>query len=314
VAWLLGLQEAGVSACVKHFPGHGDTAQDSHLDLPTVEASAALLTARELVPFTAAVEAGVAAVMTSHILLPALDPELPATLSPRILGKLREGLGFDGVIVSDALDMAGASRGRGIPEAAVLALLAGADLLCLGADKDPALVREVQSAIVAAVRSGRLPEHRLAEAAARVEGLRRRPSPHQPTTTDQLAGARKSVTLDGELPDLRGAVVVSVTGPANIAVGAAAWGMPADRCVDPSEAGGWPGGTGPVVVQVRDAHRDPALLARLREVEENRPVVVVEWGWPGPYAGRSARICTRGSSLPAVAAVRDLLRSAGWDR
>ena len=314
VAWLLGLQETGVAACVKHFPGHGDTAQDSHLALPTVDVSLDLLAERELVPFAAAVEAGVAAVMTSHLLVPALDPGLPATLSPQVLALLRERLGFAGAIVTDALDMAGASHGRGIPEAAVLSLLAGADLLCLGADKDVALVREVQTAVVTAVRSGRLPEDRLVEAAGRVDALRRKPGEPQSTSTDQRAGAQRAVTLEGVLPDLRGAAVVSVAGRANIAIGEAAWGLPADGVVDPGAARDLPDGPGPLVVQVRDAHRRAEVGALLRELESDRPVVVVEWGWPGTYDARSPRICTRGSSLPAVAAVRDLLRSAGWDR
>jgi beta-N-acetylhexosaminidase len=314
VAWVLGLQETGVAACVKHFPGHGDTAQDSHVDLPTVDAGLDVLVQRELVPFAAAVDAGVAAVMTSHLLVPAVDPDLPATLSPRVLALLRDRLGFTGAIVTDALDMAGASRGRGIPEAAVLSLVAGADLLCLGADKDVALVLEVQAAVVRAVRSGRLPESRLVEAAARVDALRLRPTQPQPTSTDSLVGAKRAVTVEGVLPDLRGAVVVSVAGRANIAVGDAVWGLPAEGCVVPGPAADLPDGRGPLVVQVRDAHRHAEVGALLRVIERVRPVVVVEWGWPGPYDGRSARICTRGSSLPAVAAVRDLLRSAGWDR
>ncbi len=314
VAWLLGLQESGVAACVKHFPGHGDTAQDSHLALPTVDVGLDVLADRELVPFAAAVDAGVAAVMTSHLLVPALDPDLPATLSPRILALLRERVGFTGAIVTDALDMAGASHGRGIPEAAVLSLLAGADLLCLGADKDVALVREVQAAVVTAVRLGRLPGGRLVEAAGRVDALHLRPAEPEPTSTDQLAGAQRAVTLEGVLPDLRGAAVVSVAGRANIAIGESAWGMPADGVIEAGTAGDVPGGHGPLVVQVRDAHRRADVGALLWELEARRPVVVVEWGWPGPYDARSPRICTRGSSLPAVVAVRDLLRSAGWDR
>ena len=119
-AWVTGLQSTGAVACVKHFPGHGDTAQDSHLTLPVVEAAADVVRSRDLAPFAAAIAAGAGAVMTSHLMVPSLDPEQPATLSGRILGLLRSDLGFDGVIVSDALDMAGASAGRGIPERTLL--------------------------------------------------------------------------------------------------------------------------------------------------------------------------------------------------
>ena len=313
-AWVGGLQSGGVAACVKHFPGHGDTSMDSHLALPIVDVDLDILAGRELVPFAAAVDAGVAAVMTSHLLVPAVDPDLPATLSPRVLALLRGGLGFTGLIVTDALDMAGVSDGRGIPEAAVLSLVAGADLLCLGPDKDVALVREVQSAIVSAVRSGRLREARLVEAAARVDGLRLRPSSSPAPTTDQLAGARRAVTVEGTLPDLRGAAVVSIATRANIAVGDAVWGLPADDFLDPTQPDRWPAGQGPLVVQVRDAHRRPEVGALVGGLAATRPVVVVEWGWPGPYDDRAPRICTRGSSLPAVAAVREVLASAGWER
>ncbi|GAA4706790.1 glycoside hydrolase family 3 protein [Nocardioides conyzicola] len=306
-SWVTGLQEAGVAACAKHFPGHGDTAQDSHLELPTVDVDLATLAARELVPFAAAVEVGIASVMTSHIVVPALDAELPGTLSAPVLGLLRDRLGYDGVIVSDALDMAGASAGRGIPEAAVLSLAAGADLLCIGSDKPAALVRATQDAIVAAVHDGRLSRERLEQAAARIDrmldGLAA-PTAYDVDADAQLDGARRAVTVDGELPDLGGAVVVSVASAANIAIGEVPWGLTPDVVIAPGEP--VPPGR-PVVLQVRDLHRRPEIVV-------DGAAVVVEWGWPGPYGGPVPRICARGYSRPGAAAVTELLRKAGWER
>ncbi|WGY00968.1 glycoside hydrolase family 3 N-terminal domain-containing protein [Nocardioides sp. QY071] len=314
VAWVSGLQEAGVAACVKHFPGHGDTGQDSHLTLPVLPAEASLVRGRELVPFAAAVEAGAASVMTSHILVPAVDPDLPATLSAPVLSLLRDDLGYDGAIVSDALDMAGASAGRGIPEAAVRALAAGCDLLCIGPDKPASLVREVQAAVVAAVESGRLPAARLVEAAARAGRIRRAGGVPGvlPEPEALVAAARQACEIEGQLPDLAGARVVSVETEANIAVGAGRWGLSPDVVVDAGAA--LP--SGPVVVQVRDAHRRPEVAAAL--AAHPGPLVVVEWGWPGPRTGwedaSHARICTRGNGQPSIAAVGGLLREAGWSR
>jgi beta-N-acetylhexosaminidase len=306
-AWVTGLQQAGVAACAKHFPGHGDTAQDSHLELPTVDADLATLTERELVPFAAAVEVGIASVMTSHIVVPALDAELPGTLSAPVLGLLRDRLGYDGVIVSDALDMAGASAGRGIPEAAVLSLAAGADLLCIGPEKQAALVRETQGAIVAAVHDGRLTRERLEEAVARIDRMLDElgePTAYDVDAEAQLDGARRSLIVEGELPDLTGAEIVSVSTAANIAIGEVPWGLTPDRFVAPGEP---VAGDRPIVLQVRDAHRRPEIVL-------DGAALVVEWGWPGPYGGPVPRICTRGYSRPGAAAVTELLRKAGWKR
>ncbi|WP_297084227.1 glycoside hydrolase family 3 protein, partial [uncultured Demequina sp.] len=108
VAWTQGVQAMGVAADAKHFPGHGDTAQDSHVSLPTVDADVQALRQRELAPFAAAIAGGVQTIMSSHIMVPALDPDNPATFSSAILTDLlRAEMGFDGVIVSDALDMVG---------------------------------------------------------------------------------------------------------------------------------------------------------------------------------------------------------------
>ncbi|GAA5124050.1 glycoside hydrolase family 3 protein [Alloalcanivorax gelatiniphagus] len=323
-AWTRGLQSTGVAACAKHFPGHGDTATDSHLALPRIDVDAETLAAREMVPFDAVVEAGAAAIMTSHIVVPALDPERPATLSPVVLAMLRDVLEFDGVIVSDALDMAGASAETGIPEASVRALAAGCDLLCIGPDKPAALVLEIRDAILTAVEQGRLTPDRLADAAARVAALgvpRTETGQQLPDASRQAAAVAAALLVDGELPDLTGAVVVSVETEANIAVGQVAWGIAPDVRLDdptaelPHDLSRDLPGDAPLVVQVRDAHRRPAVLDLLRSLATaGRAAVVVEWGWPAPYDVGLARICTRGSSGPGVVAVTEVLREAGWTR
>ncbi|MFD5519924.1 glycoside hydrolase family 3 protein [Streptomyces sp. NPDC127066] len=172
-AYVRGLQAAGVAACTKHFPGHGDTAVDSHHALPLIDADLSVLQSRELVPFRAAIAAGSRAVMSAHILVPALDPDRPATLSRRILtGLLREELGYEGLIVTDGMEMQAIAATYGIERGSVLAIAAGADAICVGgglADDDT--VRRLRDALVSAVRSGELPEERLADAANRVREL-----------------------------------------------------------------------------------------------------------------------------------------------
>jgi beta-N-acetylhexosaminidase len=171
-ALVRGLQAGGVAATVKHFPGHGATAVDSHIALPSVNADAATLRAREFVPFAAAFAAGARAVMTAHLVATAVDPERPATLSPRLLGDVLRGeLGFAGVCFTDCLTMDAIARGVGSERGAVLALAAGADALTIS--DDLALATRVRDAVVAAVRAGELPRARLDEAAERVRALRR---------------------------------------------------------------------------------------------------------------------------------------------
>jgi len=180
-----GLQAGGVAACVKHYPGHGDTASDSHLDLPRIDLDLAELEAEHLPPFDAAIAAGVASVMTAHIVVPAFG-DAPATLNPIPLRRLRES-GFDGVIISDALDMAAIRSTTGSGRGAVLALGAGVDLLCIGnpsnlgpkqgatTDEDDYL--EVFEAVCAAVADGELDRAIVERAAARVAWLARSVSP-----------------------------------------------------------------------------------------------------------------------------------------
>jgi beta-N-acetylhexosaminidase len=162
-----------VAACTKHFPGHGRTGTDSHDAIATIEGGLAELRLVDLPPFEAAIRAGTIGIMPSHLRVPELTGNLPATVSAAaITGLLRGELGFTGVIVSDALEMRATRDMFGIPRAAVLAVAAGTDLLCLGRAGGEAEYLAVREALVAAVRDGDLDGARLEEAADRVARLR----------------------------------------------------------------------------------------------------------------------------------------------
>lgn len=173
-ASIRGFQAGGVTACAKHFPGHGDTVADSHLELPLVPHGRARLDRVELVPFRAAIEAGVDAIMTAHVRFPAYGEEgMPATLSPRILtGLLRERLGFSGVIVTDCLEMKAVSDTVGVGRGAVLAVKAGADLVLVSHRLDRQL--EALEALHEAVQQGAIEEARIDEAVRRILAVKRK--------------------------------------------------------------------------------------------------------------------------------------------
>ena len=164
-----GLQSEGVAACAKHFPGHGDTSQDSHHQLPRLAHSLERLVAVELPPFTALARAGVAAVMTAHVVFEPLDPMRPATLSPAVLRLLRDRCGFEGACVSDDLEMKGIAEHFPLEEMAPGALSAGVDqlLICHSA----ALQHRAIDLVRAAVETGRIPRARLDQARRRVAKL-----------------------------------------------------------------------------------------------------------------------------------------------
>ena len=156
-AWIEACQQEGVLACAKHFPGHGRTATDSHLERPSVRVTRHELMERDLIPFRAAIKAGVASVMTAHVAFPSLDPAgPPATLSMAIVRVLlRERLGFDGLVVTDSLDMRGLTATVSEVDAAVAALFAGCDLVLMPTDLD-ATVAALNEAIVAGTLDGEL--------------------------------------------------------------------------------------------------------------------------------------------------------------
>ncbi len=167
-AAIRGYQASGVSACAKHFPGHGDTATDSHHELPIVPHNAERMNELELVPFRDAVTAGVDAIMTAHVLFPALEPSMvPATLSAQVLtGLLREQLGYNGVIVTDCLEMKAIADTVGVGPGAVMAVQAGADLVLVSHRYDRQL--EALHALYDAVKSGEIMEARIDESVRRI--------------------------------------------------------------------------------------------------------------------------------------------------
>ncbi|ANS78032.1 Beta-hexosaminidase [Serinicoccus hydrothermalis] len=290
VAAVEGLADAGVLSCAKHFPGHGSTTLDSHLDLPVLDVDAQTLADRELVPFAAAARAGADAVMTGHLVVPG-HGDLPATLNPSVLRVLREELGFSGVVCTDALDMKAVADRYGRERSAVLALVAGADLLCIGnpvfpGDYDAAAdTARLVDAVVTAVRDGELPVERLREAAGRVRDMGARHAarradrgdgmPHPGADDAGLTVAARAVSATGEGADLTGAEVVALSTKGNIASGARQEVVSrAVAEVLEGETGGVADVTagtdrGPLVL-VSDDHSqwdDPAIRALLRRAD-----------------------------------------------
>jgi beta-N-acetylhexosaminidase len=305
-AYVEGLQSAGVGACAKHFPGHGEAVGDSHLELPVTDANLATLRARALPPFAAAVEAGARVLMTAHVRFTALDEE-PATLSRRWIGLLRSELGFDGVVMTDALEMQGVGGPRGIEESAVQALAAGADALCLGADLSAEQVEGVHEAIVAAVLAGRLAEERLREAAGRVSALAEWTSPRPAHDREAgLEAARRALHVEGDL-SLDGApLVVELWPEATIAAGEARHGLGEilrAETIRLREGDRLPPLGGSVVLVVRDAHRH----AWQRDLVP-AGAVVVETGLP-EWRPAEARgyVATYGAGRANLEAAAELL-------
>jgi beta-N-acetylhexosaminidase len=221
-AFARGLERGGVAATLKHFPGHGSTAVDSHLALPHVTLSEAALRARDLVPFAAAISGDAAQlVMAAHVVVEALDAQRPASLSPRVLTTLlRVELGFEGVACTDCLQMDAIARDPGTITGAVAALAAGADLLLISQSLDVA--HAAANAIAAAVEAGTLPRARLDEAAGRMRALRERYAVLRPyggalDDTLPLTIAQRAVTVvrgAARLHDERPVTVMSFEGAA----------------------------------------------------------------------------------------------------
>ncbi len=288
-----GMQGAGVAACAKHFPGHGDTETDSHLELPVVRVDLDTFVAQALPPFRAAIQSGIRAIMTAHILVPALD-DVPATTSCVILNDLlRRELGFDGLVMTDALEMRAISGTIGVEEGAVRALRAGADALCLGHDLAEEALESIQAAVVQAVGDGRLSEARLVEAAERVSSaatwVAEQPRAGDAAPEVGVVAARRALHSEGAVLS-RAPIVVDLEPRPSIAAGVAPgpgeWlraVLPDAEVISVSEgdvATPEPDGRQLLIV-VRDAHRHEwqrETVARLLAGTDD--AVVLEVGLP----------------------------------
>jgi beta-N-acetylhexosaminidase len=342
-SWVAGLQSTGVAATAKHFPGHGDTAEDSHVSLPVIDRSLDELRSRELLPFAAAIDAGCQLIMTSHILLPQLDQDHPATMSRIALHDLlRAELGFSGVIVTDALDMVGASGSMGMAEAAVAALRAGCDLLCLGTDNTDAQLADIEQAVRNAMAEGTLAQERVSDAMSRVRELAA-----DLETARASAGSRSDTALswDGREDELASSFdvqpsaagwraraagrfpVVRLEADPNIAAGLTPWGpfaairpepvegrfdelsvhvmSPQQPMLPPFQP------HEPVLVVGRDIHRHAfarKVVDRMRSADVD--LLVVDMGWPSEDR-RYADVATFGASELMGRALVTWLEMAG---
>jgi beta-N-acetylhexosaminidase len=327
-AFVAGLQGIGVAACAKHFPGHGDTAVDSHLALPTVNEDPRRSGA--LAPFAAAIGAGVQAVMTAHLLVPSMDT-VPATLSRPILRDLlRSELGFEGLIITDGIEMRAIADGVGIVAGTVQAIAAGCDAICIGGGlHTEADLDRLRTGIVAAVGEGRLELERLADAAARVDRLaawrhdQRAGSREPGDRAIGLLAARRALASDGAVRIARDAVVVQFRQAHNIAVGTVPWGL-----ADPLAARGAavtalefdspPVATDAVlktasgrslVIVVRNLHRHLWQVEAVERLLAARPdAVLVEMGLPACRpAGAANHLRTHGASRASGLAAAELI-------
>ena len=290
-AYIRGTQSLHVAACAKHFPGHGATEQDSHLELPTVTGDVE----QGLEPFRAAIAAGVQTIMTAHVRVPTLD-DAPATLSARIVqGLLRDTLAFDGLVLADALEMKAVSDTVGVEDSAVRALEAGVDALIVGHDLGEDDVTRVRAALAA-----RVPEERLREAAARVARVSGWARPLGGAADHAIAAdaARRAISSVGDTRFPAAPRIVELRPVANIAAGEAEHSLAGEvvREGDPVPVAD--------VYVVRDAHRHPWMQVAA-DVEG---AVVVETGLPLWHPSRArGHVVTYGGSRASYDAVTDLL-------
>ena len=324
-AYVKGLQDAGTLACAKHFPGKGAAKLDAHLDLPTIDRDLPQLEALELVPFVAALKAGAAAVMTSHCVYSKID-SLPATLSKMILTDLlRTQLKFDGILITDDLEMGAISRYHEGPAAAVASFAAGADVLLICANQD--FQEKTIDALVKALKDGDVPMSRLDESLARLWRAKARIAPRPVATLDQLVAAHapRLNAICGEIVQVARAPVklplqgdqVDVYWPNLSVLTKVEEGSAGEELVkrafaarfkraqiipyDPVQPAVEPGKAGPVVFFSANAHLYPAqarLITQLREKAKPFVLVALRNPYDAELAGKDDTVVYSYGFLP----------------
>lgn len=323
-AAVVGLQSAGIAACAKHFPGHGATTVDSHLALPTIDVSPATLRERELPPFAAVVAADAKAIMTAHIRVPVLTGDDPATFSSSLLVDLLRGeFGYTGAVVTDALEMKGAALSAGsIETAAIKALQAGADLLCIGADVDLALIEKITASIVEALEDGTLKLDRVQEAATRCDALAAwtmGSTPAQMSPNIGYEAAKRAVEIQGSLAGFEAPFMVQLISGYTIAEGKVPWGLAPHLNGTPQLIVDAEGTTAdelikaaeglPIILVGRHIHRTDASRALAEALAVSHPLAIIEMGWPSSWrpVGVKAFVTTYGASHANGRAAAELL-------
>lgn len=275
-----GLAKTGVSSAPKHFPGHGKTSADSHLDLPTIEASLQELMSEDLVPFVAAIKEGAPAIMIGHLLIPAVD-SLPASLSSVWINEiLRDKLNFNGVVVTDALDMGALGGLENIHRSSIDAIRAGANLLCLSGISDQS---KILTDILALAESELTDEDldKISSSKQKIQTLRRITSANSTVVNLDTGRIVQGFEVIGN-PKLQdgSAAVMSLGATPTIASGSISWGLEASLTSRGQALTEFDTAKNPIV-QFRDAWRDEKVLDRLLMLRTNHPdAIFVDFGWP----------------------------------
>lgn len=310
VAMIKGYQDAGIMATAKHFPGHGDTSTDSHYGLPSITYDMDRLNAVELVPFKAAIAAGIDAIMTTHILFTTIDADYPATLSKKVItGLLRETLGFQGLVVTDGMNMAAIAKNWGAADAAVLAVNAGVDLLTYTESTTASCT--AYDAVLAAAQAGTITQERIDEAVTRIltkkikQGLMTDPYPASDATSLDFSShealnvalLKKSITcLDGSLALSKSDRLTVIGDEANASVVATALAGKGYQAQSASYAATTP--TDRDVLVYLTSNPNDARIATINEAAKTTKVIVISVGKPydlTQYVGVSARLATCGA-------------------